>query len=404
MPNLFSLCEKVKKNIYSFDVILLCFIICMHVNRYISLSIFNNITVLLVYFSFVFYSMYINFKFTHNQRNAFIILILILIYSLFYSLFIGLSSFQATLKLFISCLIAFYAYMFSIKKIYNTINIIYLYNIFYAILLLITPARANRLMATGSLNYLNITFTLGLALTISLCVFICSLYKMLNLKTAIISVLSVVIFTIVTSHFNARGSLIFPILSALIILLIISMFNFKQTLFVLPIVCIVFIICFNVYYSNSSKYIYNRMMSLFNKEDIANNNRIIMWIRYLNEINDKNWFVLGGGPNSSRVYLGYYPHNIVLQLLGEYGILGLFVGSVSFFLILKNIIIFLCEYRFLLRNKYLCVVFYTSFGSTLYYFFSFMKSFSLYEIYPLLIFASFIYKCTNVKDLGGIIK
>lgn len=383
----------------SLDIILLTLIICMNINKYF-LGGSRDYIKYPIFLLFIAVSFFLNQDSVNGIhivkiRNPLILsaTILLCLSALLGSIMLGFASLKMALKLIVSFLVAAAALLFPVEKIRKTISLIIIYNLIYGIILVHNPAKAVMLMTAGTTNYLNITITLGLVLTISLCQALLMAYGLLQKKSGIIAIIISVSMLVVLSRFNARGSILLPIVSMLAVFLLIVRQKPLKLFGVIFVVLIVGYIGFRIYINIASDYALNRMLRLFNNTE--SESRLSIWSNYIEEIIKRRWFLFGGGTDASKIKLGYYPHNLYLQLIGEFGIVGALYSVVTTF----TIIFCVLKYRKMilfnkkginLANEVTTIV---CLSGLLYYFLTFMKSFSFFDAYPLFVFYTFVIKC-----------
>ena len=384
------------------DVLLLALIICMNINRFYVAGASNRITYP-IYLLFIVITFFSNrelngkfFKVRCSNPAVLILSITICFSSFFGSILLGKESMQMTIKLIVSLIIAYGSSLFTTDKIKRTIVYLVVYNFIYSIILLLEPDKAVSIMRSGTMTYLNITMTLGLVLTICLCQVLMIMYGLKKDKKTLFTYVFLAVFMLfVMSGFNSRGTIIIPIIAFIVVLLLVAPQKPIKIFGVIVAATVLLTIGYNIYIENASSYALNRMLRLFN--DTYSEMRLGLWERYIKEIIEHHWYIFGGGANVSRISLGYYPHNLYLQLIGEYGIIGLLFGVVGTVFIISRIIIF---WKIVRRNcdvdafdnisvAFVCI------SCLVYYFLTFMKSFSFFDAYPLFIFYAFTNRCVT---------
>ena len=266
----------------------------------------------------------------------------------------------------------------------------------YASALIINPGLADVAMGAG-LNYLNATLPLGLALTLSL---IKSLNAISNKGGLVISAfwLSIsALFFVALVGFVARGVLLFPPLIAILMFIFMRKEHKYIAWLLIPIFLGVLILFYRYYMQNASDYAATRMMSLVESSD--DEDRWALWSSAIKEIKDNYWYFVGGGIESFRYNstIHYYPHNIFIQVIGEYGLLGIIVSIMIIWNVVKGFVRSQVEANYLGKSDLLyCVV-----GAFFYYTLTFSKSFSLYDGLPLFVFIalclSIFYNLRNAR-------
>ena len=239
----------------------------------------------------------------------------------------------------------------------------------------------------GDANYLNATLTLGLIFTLSLIsVFY---YYIIGEKMKFLLWLVVSYLLLMTLfQFSARGVLLFPPAIAILLLPFIGRKNIIKSAILFLLICFIISIAISLFLENSSGYTLYHMQRLF--ESTEEESRFDVWSKSIYIISENFWFILGGGLNAFMEELHLYPHNFFLQLIGEYGIIGIiwiyFFILISFRFIKGNLF---------LRHEHNEIMNYYVIGGFLYYFCTFSKSFSLYDTLPLLIYFMF---CVVLSD------
>lgn len=394
--------KKIEKYL-SFDVLLLMLIICMNVNRYYLGSDREGIY-------YAFYILFISvglltcyaggnhiekIRITADSVPSVIAVSLLVAFSFIRAPEHGIDGFTAAAKFLVSLIIALVASTFSQNKIKKLYTLIVVYNVVYCAVILYSPQKATQLMMQRGMNYLNITLTIGLLLSLSLCYVLLSYYSISSRKTFFVSIAISAVALYTMTRFNSRGSILLPIISTGIILLMIAP-NKPLRFFgaVLAFGGLVYF-GFQIYVNNTSEYIHNRMLRLF--RDTNSETRIDIWGNYVKNIIDRKWWIAGGGTNASRLELGYYPHNLYLQLIGEFGLIGLFAGVAVTVRIVRAIVyVHKFSRRSIRENFEILTIFYLTVSSVLYYWFTFMKSFSFYDACPLFVFCALLIKVESL--------
>lgn len=222
----------------------------------------------------------------------------------------------------------------------------------------------------GALNYLNVTWSSAVGLTILLTVL---LFKEYNKKNYILLGLLVFVHLIALLRYTAAGNILFPWLS---VIFLYSLKNVKhvQKYFKIVIVGVVAIIGYIVlkdYLQDNA--VISKISSIFETLNSGEeNNRIILWSQYIEEIIQKDYYILGIGIQNSETVMGNYPHNFMLEIIGETGIIGS--------------ILFLSYLIFQLKEYFVCywyqkndLLFMIISSLLLYYFLTYSKSFSIFS-------------------------
>lgn len=389
---------KVVNNIFTYlDSILVALILNINVLRYFMNIVDTNAILYLLYFVCIVVLFYKNKNIvTYQYKKNTIIkyytwyLCGIICYSLVTSvLFTG--ELVIFYKFLISILIAIFCIGFDSLHQKKVLIYFYIINISYGLLVLSSPQRVNSYLA-GDVNYLNMTLTLGLCLTISLVGFVTFYY--LNKKlVCLFYLIGGIFFFIVTMFFPARGVLLFPPLIAIYTAYVGRKNNMGKFVIFIVFLIVLILGAYQYFISTASEYALIHMTGLF--ENTEGESRIVVWKQSWNEIIDNLWIFFGGGLNKFQQEIGFYPHNIYLHILADFGILAL-VGFI--YLTIK---VFRCYKEetsvFKINTMSHGFIYRLSFSSFFYYLLTFCKSFSMYDSCPLLIMMSFCltFKCFN---------
>lgn len=313
--------------------------------------------------------------------------LLLVVYAFFTSLiYISLDNIYLSCKLLLTFLIISYIPALSKQTVFRVIVLSIIANFVYCIYALLNPSRYVNFLE-GNSTYLNFTLTIGLSLTISLVLFIYSFVRR-SLFLIILSGFGVFFFLLCLLQFPARGALLFPPLVAFFIMPFMAKKAKIKGLLIIALFAFAFMYASDYFFNSGSTYAVKHMTDLF--ENTEDESRIVIWEKCTNVMLSNGWFVLGGGVGAFMRETGAYPHNLFLQMLGEFGFLG-FIWIIYFMLIsfrcVKKIVKQIDD-----ENKGLsfCIL-----GSFMYYLLNFMKSFQLYEMLPLLIFFMF---CVVLSD------
>lgn len=384
-----KLYNYIKKNI---DVIVLSFLICVNCIRVIlglgeTTLMLYGLYLLCVILLFVNYGKKL-FELILKVKifnSFFIVIVLIILYASVSLIWIQSSEIISTyLKFVLSLIIGALAVAMPINKIKIAINYIVAINVIYAILILLYPRLAETSMNNG-LNYLNVTLPLGLALTITL---IKSMYLIINKSGFILTAIWILfsaLFFVAMVGFVARGALLFPPLIAIMMFVFIKKEHKFISWLLIPLFLGVLLLFYLYYMNNASDYAISRMMRMMESTD--EESRWDLWYAALSDIVNRYWFIIGGGIDAFRYNssIHFYPHNIFIQVIGEYGILGIILSFMTLWSIIKGFLIS--------RNRVIrydeSQVLYCLIGAYAYYTLTFSKSFSLYDGLPLFIIISF---------------
>ena len=387
----------------SLDLLLLMLIICMNINRYF-LNTDSNTIYFVFYIVFILAGLLICYedgchiriiRITAYAVPSVIAVSLLVAFSFIRAPEHGIDGITAAAKFLVSLIIALVASTFSQNKIKKLYTLIVVYNVVYCAVILYSPQKATQLMMQRGMNYLNITLTIGLLLSLSLCYVLLSFYSISSRKIFFISITVSAVALYTMTRFNSRGSILLPIISMGIILLMIAPNKPLRFLGAVLVVGGLVYFGFQIYVNNTSEYIHNRMLRLF--RDTNSESRIDIWGNYIETIIDRKWWIVGGGTDASRLKLGYYPHNLYLQLIGEFGLIGLFAGVTVTVRIVRAIVyVHKFSRRSVRENFEILTIFYLTVSSVLYYWFTFMKSFSFYDACPLFVFCALLIKVESL--------
>lgn len=279
------------------------------------------------------------------------------------------------LKFVISLMIAYLCLFIPAKKISVIMYSFLIINTVYGIYCFLFPMRVVLLFDEG-MNYLNVTLTLGASFTISLVGFALSIFKKEMLKCLIWSLLSTVLFISLTG-FIARGAILIPPIVVFLLTPFMGKKRSLKTIFVVMILSLATIYLSQLYMNMVSDYGAHRMMKTF--EDTENEDRWGIWEYSWQVMVNRKWFIIGGGIDAFRS-VAYYPHNLFLQILGEFGLIP-FISFVFLQLSIVNRFIKCSRiWDFPYRNMLFFVV-----ACLIYYTMTFSKSFSFYDGFPVFI-------------------
>lgn len=369
----------IKDNVESFLVAL---VMSMNILRFM-LNIYD--TNLLLYAIYVITAIVLLFKynignvlrFSVKIRNIYYLNVAILFFAFVtLPLTFSMDTISTLVKFIVSTVIAGLCISIPIKKIKIVLYLIVFINLAYSVLLLLYPDRSDAYMQ-GDANYLNVTLTIGCALTICLAYFLYTYIIKNSLFGMAVSLSLSVFYFLILMRFAARGVLLFP---PVIVLFLTTLFfkyhKLKTTIFII-ILAIGLLFVFNYFMQNASDYVTGRFLRMF--EDTEDESRVYVWKKSIGMIFDQYWFVLGGGINAFRENFDFYPHNIFIQYFGELGFLGIFSLIYCVVYVVKEIKSLVL---YISRHKE-SITFICCFAGLLYYFLTFNKSFSIYDACPL---------------------
>lgn len=390
-----SLVDIVNRLYRKSDVFLLAFVLNINVLRFFLNVDDTSVSLYGLYILCLCFLYCKNFKRVLHayKKNRFIkIYIVYWLFIIVYSLITGIL-FNDELFLFfkylMAILIGLLCLEYDSKKICYVLKYYIIINIIYGIDILMNPEKVLSYMS-GSVNYLNMTLTLGLCLTVYFSKLVGDFYDGIN-KNLYLDIALIIFFFIVIMKFPARGVLIFPPLIAIFYALINSNGHKLKFISFLLFLIVMLIGAFIYFMQNASEYAMIHMTGLF--ENTEGESRIEVWTTSVNAIFNTYWLFIGAGLGGFENAIGFYPHNIFLQMWSDFGFLAFL-----FFSIIMTCIIVRMKSASLhqskpiyIRTSQLCYV------GFLYYLLTFCKSFSMYDSCPLLIMTSFCISFIHYK-------
>lgn len=250
------------------------------------------------------------------------------------------------------------------------------------------------LLVTGKLNYLFVTLPIGLGLSFSLTYLI--LGKQVVWKKIYYLACSIIQFVSMLNY-SARGNLIFPIILIFILMFITSNRDYKhfaRNVFIMIILLLVAIYLFQTF---ANARLIERMNGF--RFNYSSETRLPIYRKYLNYILSSFRVFIGHGFGSSSLILshvgidGLYPHNFILQLFGELGLLGLALVIICTIETIGTDVQWYREIAHEKDNRFL--VFCLINAGLLFYLFTYLKSYSIYSGYQFFIFISLIINKNN---------
>ena len=291
-------------------------------------------------------------------------------------------------KFTITLILTFLCLFLPAKKIRSVFIFFLGINLIYGAFFLTNPDRVYSLLGED-MNYLNTTLTLGCCFSVALVFMVMSFLENKYLRLVLWAGLSVFFFVALLG-FTARGVLLFPP----VIMFFLSLFMGRKHRFkaILLIGLLILLLGFaiNVFMSFASDYGASRMLRLF--EDTEGEDRIELWSQCTEVMIDKLWYIFGGGVGAFSSTI-FYPHNIFIHILGEFGLIPFCIFLTILYRILKSFIILNKKDQYIYRDSLYYVV-----TGILYYLFTFSKSFSLYDALPLFIMIAFMYPLNKNKN------
>ncbi len=246
---------------------------------------------------------------------------------------------------------------------------------------------------TGRSNYLTVTLPVGLGLSLALVLLTMTQTSLLE---KIVYFAAVVAHIVALTQYPARGNFIFPIILTAILLIYKN--RKKPKLLFLSIVFII-VLAIGLYWimtTFGSSYLQYRLTKMFESQE--QEQRVPLYGYYLGYIIDHLNFLLGQGFKNAGDVLAqggfheHYPHNFLLEIIGEMGVVGIALLSVAGYKIIKgeyNQVAYLHELDIEDRKKQEGWFFAVNAG-LLFYLMTFFKSYSIYDGYQLFIFMAFM--------------
>lgn len=266
------------------------------------------------------------------------------------------------------------------------INCSVIISFIYVIYVITHTSNVNSYIAKGS-NYLNVTLPIGLILSVLLTRGVFGLTIKKNKIMVGGNIVLSGVFLYALTLFSARGSILLPILAVLLVGLLIGRKNIKTFIVVIITLSVMLYVGYLLFSKYAGSYLLLRMTKLF--ESNESEDRWQIWSNYIELIKTERLWLFGGGTNYSSVHFGMYPHNFYLQLIGEFGLVGICYSIVTTVYVLKNMIF---EYALIktrqMENNVDAEMYYEILAALLYVFFTFMKSFSIFDSSLLFIFFS----------------
>lgn len=353
-------------------------VVCMNAIKYL-FSTVPNYAFYIIYFLFVSIGLIpsynkFNFKIKRRDIALFGPFVFLVGYAWASAIVGGFDAISSCAEMSITLFIGISAYFMNDFSICKMNTYIIAISSFHALIILYFP---EHLLSTDQ-NYLSITLPLGLGLSLLLAKIVMMIYsKKIPIRQFVISCCLVILIFSALLQFTARGSILFPVIVMIFIVVAFGHFNKKRFLIALCLFLIVLFVGYKLFEANTSEYIFNRMMRLFQENETES--RWVVWSKSINAILENKWYLVGSGVNGFVNHIGFYPHNLYLQLIGEFGILGLAISIYS----TSSIIRAQVE---MIKNRDNNQGFVICMAGLLYFFLTFMKSFSIYEIYPLIIY------------------
>ena len=247
--------------------------------------------------------------------------------------------------------------------------------------------------STGSANYLIVTLPVGLGLSLALVLMTVTKTKPLE---KVIYIAAVVIQTVALMQYPARRNLIFPLVLTAILLIYKNWNKPKFLILSLLLIALLAIGLFWITTTLGNNYLQYRMTRMFESQE--QEQRIPLYGYYLGYIFDHMNYLLGQGFKNAGDVLAqggfheHYPHNFLLEIIGEMGIVGIALLSVVGYKIIMG------EYNQIKYFRSIDIAdrkkqegwFFAANAGLLFYLMTYFKSYSIYDGYQLFIFIAFM--------------
>ena len=406
---------KVKiQQVQLFDV-LLVFTICMNAVRFFMNTAESTVSIYGIYIILFALALFRvigkqQYKKISKEHSLLILFLVSLnIYSIVNAIVVDTSGLVDAGKLLILSMIAFECSFTEASRIKKIINGIIFLNIVYALLMIGKTERIYSFQNQGA-NYLTMTMTIGLSLTMCISKILTKLYERKNKKFLTGMEKNIFLFQIIASCilfyaltlFTARSSLLFPILALVPFIFLESKFDRKKFIVVFIVACVIAYAGYQLFLNNAEEYILSRMQRLFTS--MSEEDRWMIWGRCIELIINNKWYLFGGGINCFEQAIGYYPHNLYIQLVGEYGLIGVSASIGFTYYLTISIFKKMGEVFLLYHNSDFKYYFFQIVTGCLYLWLTYMKSFTLYDSGPLLFFIGLCFSLCKYsgEEINGI--
>lgn len=349
-----------------------------------------GIYVIFIAFGIMKYSNKIKSPYPISTGVLFIICTMTLFYCILTSIWGGTNAIIDAIKLTISVMVAYIVSLMNSKDIRYTIDTMYVIIVSYVVIVLLKPEKIDPYIIKGS-NYLVLSLPIGLVLSMMLIRIILHFYNKINLVYMIPDIIASILCFVGLTKFSGRGSILFPFLIAILFVLFLGKKYFFKMIPIMIILIMAVIIAYRFFIKNADPYIVNRFLRMFNEN--SSEDRWEIWRGYIDYALSNQWFLVGGGTGSAVREYYFYPHNLYLHLAGEFGIIGIITSMCFTFCTISKEV---WGFRSIsIRDNKNSLIFYELCAGTIYMFLNFMKSFSLYDCCPLLIFIMALVTFTN---------
>lgn len=256
----------------------------------------------------------------------------------------------------------------------------------------------NNFILPGVYNYLDITLPVGLGLSFSMTM----LLVMKNSRRAVFLFAMASIMQLFSLlRYSARGNLLFPLLSAIILLIYTGLTSKKRFLrnVLLIVAAGAVMYAFITRFANDN--LMYKLVNLFTSTE--SEGRLAIYEYYVDHLKNAGNFLIGIGFSQSGNVLnagGFaynYPHNFIMELIGELGVAGmllivvialeLFRAEKTWFRVLKE--------NAMDSNKILVFCFVNA--GFLFYLMTFAKSYSIFDGYQFYIFIAMILTGNHIE-------
>ena len=364
---------QIQNSVYYINCFLAACILASNGIRYILNIPESNVLIYMIYMLYLILSiiLYKN-KSMNNIFGLAIIAIILSCYIVITGMKGDIQDSVSGLKLICIFLISLCFYWMDGKAYRLTIDIVYFIAFVYVICLYIYPDRVLYFYNSGS-NYLLLALPIGFVLSMRLTRIIFKIYTNRLSKELFLDIAMAVFYFLALIQFPARGSIIFPFLVMILFTLIIGRdYLFKSWIVLAGLVMLVFF-GYAYFLDNASHMSVVRMQRLL--VNVEGESRWRLWRRYIFMIVNE-WQLLGGGTGCSMRELGFYPHNLYLQFVGEFGLIGfIFSMYLTFLVFFRHVKALLKMHLYSQVN----LLFIEISAGLLYLFLCFMKSFSIYD-------------------------
>ena len=356
----------------------------------------------LTYFVFLSFSIIVAVNEFGIRRKKYIYyndVVIPLLLSFIYIVFSSLGNENALSKLikFVSCIIVanMASYLDNDKRALG-LQLSAIISTVYSIYLIININAIYSLGSSRVFNYLDITLPIGLGLSFLLSsLFIGKMWQTSFLNLAVI-IFSIVVHLYSIIQLYARGNLVFPIIIAIALLLYNNKTSLKKIMMSGVVVIGLLLISYNIFLRFANERLIRRLMNLFT--NISQEDRFPIYRFYIDYIIQDFRFVFGMGFRSSTEVLqkaGFsvsYPHNFILELVGELGIVGLSLILCILGRIWRSAKKELKNFRSISVSSFVNekILYYATLAGFLFYMFSYFKSYSIYDGYQFFIFIGWI--------------